>query len=473
MAVRINWGRGRLLKYESIGAFVAKFCALNGVSPVRAATFLRARTGDAWPPTMLAEPELGRLARLLDEPLRVMRTVFATRLSLADSTLFAVEDPKETGRRTLRYCPDCAAAGYHSQVHELRWLRSCPFHGTPIQIWSATKPHGSGIFARYVSDLTSLLRGMAPQWPAAPRPSVAPASPAFRHLLQWRIGVQHIAETLTVKHLWSSDSSAYSARDSIGTGVGRLHALHRVPAKILSCFADFEQDWTMRCTPIAPETAVALRKVLAYTDFDHLLWFYKRNSALSANPPDYLARLQRAQSHLESRHRRDGCAWRWSYDEGWQRCAPGGPHAHGKCPFEIALDELALGWGNVFPALSRQRAHEEWWCYVNAAERFEAQGLVVCADPARLSPFYRAAYTPAARAAADWTGHASLTALLNRVLEEEIDATEQALHRWIDAIAAGNPPTVRLDPPSSVNLLQGKDQVVLMNWSREGGQGGA
>jgi hypothetical protein len=63
-----------------------------------------------------------------------------------------------------------------------------------------------------------------------------------------------------------------------------------------------------------------------------------------------------------------------------------------------------------------------------------------------------------------------LTALLNRVLEEEIDATEQALHRWIDAIPAGNSPTVLLYPPSSVSLLQCKDQVVLMSWSKGAGR---
>lgn len=56
---------------------------------------------------------------------------------------------------------------------------------------------------------------------------------------------------------------------------------------------------------------------------------------------------------------------------------------------------------------------------------------------------------------------------------EEIDATEQALHHWLDAIAAGNLPTVRLDPPTSVSLLQCQEQVVLVCWLRASWQGDA
>lgn len=74
---KINWGRGRLNKHESFVAFAAKFCRLNCLTPKQFREFWKTSINIF--DNDQQEKKICLIARILDEPKSVVRTVFENR----------------------------------------------------------------------------------------------------------------------------------------------------------------------------------------------------------------------------------------------------------------------------------------------------------------------------------------------------------------------------------------------------------
>ena len=155
----LNWWRGNLRPYESGGSFIARFCKLNGISPRACLDFF----GDefkrfAWHGEPLSNDEIQRIALLLDEPLEVLDSVCNPTLSLCDAGVYTVRPPQRIWRWSVFICPHCAEVGFHSYLHELVWLKCCPFHGVPLRQENRLDIRASTKFDTYIASLSSTFR---------------------------------------------------------------------------------------------------------------------------------------------------------------------------------------------------------------------------------------------------------------------------------------------------------------------------
>jgi hypothetical protein len=106
----INWGRGRLRPYESLGSFAAKVCALNKLQPASFRRFISACLGASFPAEAPDRLVTINLAKLLDEPLSVVQTIGLPILraggGLLSDTVGNNDEPN-----IVRACPLCIAEG--------------------------------------------------------------------------------------------------------------------------------------------------------------------------------------------------------------------------------------------------------------------------------------------------------------------------------------------------------------------------
>jgi hypothetical protein len=128
---KINWGRGRLNKHESIFGFAAKFCRLNYLTPKQFRGF--------WKTSLVIfdyeqqEKRISRIARVLDESPSIVKTVFSD--SYLDRTRLSTElKVFRQQQEQISYCPECLSQGYHGNFHVSDWLRKCPIHQIDLAV---------------------------------------------------------------------------------------------------------------------------------------------------------------------------------------------------------------------------------------------------------------------------------------------------------------------------------------------------
>ena len=140
----VNWRIGCLSRYESLSCVGAKFCRVNRVSPNEfrrfVAEFSRESTVqdvDMCSPLDSADYDQRGLSRALGEPLRLIRSMI-WRPWIPPIGYFQPAGAW-TGpliSKTLRFCPQCIAHGYHAIFHQLPWLQACLVHAVPLQVFS-------------------------------------------------------------------------------------------------------------------------------------------------------------------------------------------------------------------------------------------------------------------------------------------------------------------------------------------------
>ncbi|CAG9180167.1 hypothetical protein LMG23992_04156 [Cupriavidus laharis] len=121
---RLTWHRDSVLPYASLSHTLHRACELNGLWPHQLARMAAIRDHDG-----RHRPAYGidraRLAALLGEPSEKFRW---STLDEAPACL----RPALFGAHA-RVCPLCLAAGYHSDLFALRWLKDCPIHAVPLR----------------------------------------------------------------------------------------------------------------------------------------------------------------------------------------------------------------------------------------------------------------------------------------------------------------------------------------------------
>lgn len=125
----VNWWRGNLRHHESYLSFVVRFAHLNGIKVTQAFEFLDALTGRQ---SLSNEADVHRIAERIGEDESTVKTVVTAPIQLTPCPGSTIPQSRIDG--SLRYCEACAAAGYHSYLHEHRWLRCCPLHNSPLKV---------------------------------------------------------------------------------------------------------------------------------------------------------------------------------------------------------------------------------------------------------------------------------------------------------------------------------------------------
>ncbi|CAN7773185.1 hypothetical protein LJR296_007516 [Cupriavidus necator] len=116
------------------------------------------------------------------------------------------------------------------------------------------------------------------------------------------------------------------------------------------------------------------------------------------------------------------------------------------CPYDVALNELQLGWGRSDLALSNRQAEQERQRFCSVSRAMRDLGLI--------------RYTRDA---------ATLTAVLEMALAWEIELTFDALTTWLDDIDRGVDPLEHDDSKSCVRLCETDDGLLLIRWTQAEG----
>lgn len=464
---RVNWGRGRLAPYASQASFAAQFCALNVLQPQVFRKFCSGylkKDVDAWCP--FEDEHLGWLARLLDEPLRTVKTLSASYMQLpAVYGALSSEFLAGTRKQYLSYCPPCLSVGYHAAFHEASWLRLCPIHRLPLELKTF-----NGSYERYVKALMCLQRDACPRWPdmrASEAPLFSGKSKPLKEFLDWLSAVQRKADALRGQIFYSPQASPYLF-SHLTILLGRLEALHPIPQPLVPVFLVAPRHQRQDIESLPNITAALMEQAAKKIQFDMLLYTYVMNAAQLRQQKKFRSDASEAIGALRAKHERCECTWRWDRYTGWFRVRAGQRYSpHALCPYALAIEELAGQWLTFYETGASPRQKRQFrLAYACDLEDLMRVGLAQYIDE------------PAAKRWADggmgWNRLVQLSLggeldeALDIILSKQVKVHRDDLDEWLTLIPSKAHP--RREPePGNVNVFWGENCMWVSSWAREAG----
>lgn len=464
----INWWPGNLRLYESRLSFLARFSALNGVSARRCLEYLNIYPDDDRP---LAEDELRHLASALREGLPSVEDIFSPSVRFVDVGLYG-PPPARRGQYTVRYCEKCAQHGYHSYLHETAWLSRCPFHMCELK--EGWGPKHSGVIAmQRMAALEFLMRKNCAAWPHGPDCSLPDSERGcLASLVEWVKNARRAAEGMSRGEIWRSGEDGFLGHLCLDQAFGQLRTLEPIPTGIEPLFTDPGGRWSVEVQRFPMQARIELERLSScHLSFARIFDFYIRISAPLANPPSFVARLKAFQDLLRSRHRECHCRWELvdgGWESYWVKVHPNEwAHRVFKCPFEVALEELELGWGRFDEILSNRKTEQERLRLFGVSREMHDAGLIHNLADASVSPEGYLYMIQGAWPCCEWNPDSPLVELLDTAATWEIEAAFHALRAWLDAIDEGVEPGERNDPKYTVRLREIDDGLSLLRWVPE------
>ena len=460
----VNWWPGNLRLYESRLSFVARFCTLNGISVRKCASFLSLEPDSATP---LPIDEIRRLTSVLGESAPLVKDVFSPSIWFVDIGRYGPA-PERRERRAIRYCETCAQRGYHTYLHQLGWLSRCPFHLSDLKM-ARTQTHTGSLVSQRVGVLESVMRQYCKIWPYG-------VDVGFTRQQQRRVAslagwvARASATALRTSHgeIWSSGA------DSREQAFDQLRTLEPPPEDIEPLLIEPASRWRLESHAFARQAKVQLDHLrLRQLGFAEVLHFYVRVTAASANPPSFIARLNAIQNGLKTQHHTCCCRWRRA-DAGWlshwnRVRADEGRRWGLTCPYDIALDELRLGWGRSDLSLSNRQAEQERWRFCSVSHEILNAGLIRYSQEARVESRGHLCADQDVWACCEWVRTSPLTELLDFAVSWETELASDALLAWLNNIDRGADPFVRDDPGYGLHLCDTGDGLSLSKWTRTEG----
>lgn len=460
----INWWKGNLRPYESVISFLTRFNELNSTTVNQCEEFFGCQVGYD---RQLTGADIGRIAFLLNEDLSLVQSVFSPSVTLDHCGHYKLPWVRSNSD-SVRYCEECAVAGYHSYLHEVRWLSKCPFHMSDLKTCYSKKNAGS-IAIRRMAALKNLMQLNCNAWPCAAEESFAIHMRGHLHYLDtWTKNASSAALQLSQGQIWRSDGGAFIDETSIKHAMGRLRTLAVMPKAIEPLFNEIGRTWLVEIRRFPLQAKADLASLRPDISFDILFDFYKGMIAYSAIPPPFVAKRQAAQDAIKERHGRCHCKW-GLVQEGWHHCwrrvhPDEWPHWACICPYDVAVNELEFGWGRADVALSTRKAAKERLRLITLSRLMRDAGLIGYTRDASVSPEGYLYMYPQVWPCCEWIHNSPLTDLLNAAAEFEIDSAVSRLNTWLGHIDDGFEPTVRDDPTSCVRLCETEEGLSLIKW---------
>jgi hypothetical protein len=460
---QINWGRGRLMPYESVASVAAKFCKLNGIQPAQFRRFLSTIFVQLdilpWHPSK-AESEA--IANLLDDPISIVHTLDVPLLKHGRSRVFGEFDGRSFHQAQVRACPYCLRQGYHLVFAEVPWMEKCPLHSTPHVLVDTFDKFGGSMFDRYVKKLMVLMKTKLPDWPTVPTCKISQAQPKMRApklrlLTGWLAELEQSIERIERDVVWISHPGDGPTFED-GIGIKRVLSLKdpdvRIRPLIDPCFTvenlqtfsfdrQTSREWADQTATLPP---------------DELIYAYKRTVLPSANNVPFHETLQRCLALIEQFHETCRCSWGWSRYSGWQRVGPGSwPHWGYECPVGIAKAQLIEEWGEFSKVMTKRESMREEAMVTSAVE------LCKMADAVRIDAQLSAPGTrPPIKSRLKWCMSAKVVQVINIILTSEIEGRTAHILEWLNRINAGETPEAQPKPKGDVVLCYRDDCLFML-----------
>lgn len=465
----VNWWPGKLRYYESPLSLAANFCALNCINLKEFQKFFGYTVGHEY---SLTKEDLCRIASLLNEDIDIVESVFHTSVHLGDFDAYHVHGEKLYSDR-VHYCPRCADSGYHSHLHELPWLKRCPFHLRSLELAQYTHVSAS-IASSRVSSTKKLMISRCRTWPRCeeidPFISNARENVYLRLLLVWTRKSSEAAKEFSRGEFWNSDFFHQTGERSYNHLMGRLQKLESMPELIESLFVARGEKCHLETRHFPSSVRDEICRLRPNIPFWMIFAFFKDVAIRSHQPPPYMGKLRAVQDQIRRRHGECCCSWRrekagWGYH--WLKTDPD-RRSNGRllCPYEVALEELELEFGNKYNVLSKRKANDETYRFFQESKVMYDANLIEYTSEANVNADgYLCAY-PQAWTCCEWKKTSPLQDLLNATADFEIDSAQFKINRWLDMIEKNRVhPSTRDEPGKCVRLRETDDGLLLIKWT--------
>lgn len=461
----VNWWRGNLRPHESSLSLIARFANLNGLKIAESeqyfADILRTPHG-------ISVAAINELTNALSEDLTTIQTVIGETLSLGGQHEFSF--PPEKSIDMLRYCEQCASDGYHSYIHEYRWLALCPFHAIPLKTSHVVRGAGS-VQVRRCKTLAKLMQDSCPHWPRSGIKEFVPEEhDGFRWLFEWTQRVTRLATRFAQKIIWSSEALSFYRAEGYGHKLGQLHALEPIPDAHKRLFTELQEGWGAEIAYFPIEAKQELARIQLRVEIFTVFQFYKRIAAYSSQAYEFNQEVDKCRTHFSDHHKECRCEWRRQVDgfnTWWFNVPPDGHRYWVKiCPYEIAVEQLELAVGRRLEVLSRRHREEERTTLLRDSQLFVDLGLVGLTPEAQVSPYGYALSNHGLWPCLEWIGTPWLNIVLDQIAKFEVLATFDYLRNWLDTIDAGEHPSSYADSCPRVRLSETEEGLALVRWRR-------
>ncbi|ABK12329.1 MULTISPECIES: hypothetical protein [Burkholderia] len=461
-----NWWKGCLRPYESKISIFLRFCELNHVNFRKGIDVL------AWRPDRPSESpdeEIERLAATLGEPESTVSTVIRLGLGLNQCGTYGL-DVGDGNEFTIRFCPECAELGYHSVFHEVVWLASCPFHASQLQVVHPPRHYGTILEGR-IAALRNVMRTHCAKWPLVGNgPTDEGLGEVPSRILGWIGDVTEAAAQYSKKDIFIYHTSQIFECAPYAQKLGQLYSIcppaDSVKPYLQSVNVEWESERQVFDDRIKHVVDDKRLNYLFRTMFD----FFVQTGDLVPNPPPFVALYKRLVAPLRERHATCRCRWFGMPIGGdgifWQECDPDATKYHDvRCPYEVALDELDVRWGQWTTVLKGRQAGQELGrliCIVQDLLECDFVRLVKEHDPWAEPNFNRLQDTFAKYA---WNLDDSTLDLLNTATEWQLSMEVEAVTAWLEHIDDSHRPDPWTLPSQCVRIQRDGSNLVLMRWT--------
>lgn len=459
--VRINWGRGRLAAFASQTSFVAQFCALNDLKPKAFKSFFARyfqRGENPW--WSLNNEDVPALARLLDEPSRVVTTLSAKLQLPSCYGTFSTNFDAVRHDQYISYCPSCLSTGYHSAFHEAQWLYLCPIHREPL-----ARRSFFGSYEKYVGAIADLLRDACPTWPATQLKRGLPdrhRRKEIRELLEWLTIVGQRTDAISAQNVELFRQSPYKF-SRLGVLLGRLDALQNIPRSLVEILLVPPCPQTQEVEVLSRDLGALIAETAKTISLGRLLDYYSVTAAAFRLSKKFRSLATSGIERLRQQHQVCHCEWRWSRYSGWSRAEVGEIHnLYYLCPYTYAMETLNSNWLDFFDyGVSTRMQNKMGLAYAWEGAEMVRRGLATYVDsgdsPAAADYGLRGYRLP------ELTVGDDLDQVLDMILCKRVAAQIEYLVAWIASLT---PQTHPVQPawPGGLNLFFDGHSASISSW---------
>ena len=463
----VNWWPGNLRPNESVIGFAVRFCSHNNLNHSQFEQFFGFEIQNL---DSITSNVVQRIAELLNEDLASVQSLFSPSFILGG----LAKNEYFRGERTLvrvRYCAECVKYGYHSFIHEVSWLSKCPFHGNNLE--ESHLGYGRGAKTKILfSELKLIMEARCPSWPLVPKLEISvEGNENFNSLFKWAATAVSTKEQLFKGVKWNFHSDSGYEMPSLEQSIGQLNSLVAIPHKIEHLFTTLGNPWQIELRQFPLEIKNSLKLVTHKYDLNILFDFFKSVGRYSKKNGTYLEKLRIAKDELNQKHTICKCCWGRrdaGYSHHWVYVDPEQwPHWCCKCPYEVAIEELELGWGNEENVLSRRKLEDSRSIFIRLSKDFYDAGFIGYTSQANISNDGQLYLYPQTWPCCEWVDSSKVGELLNTIAEFQIELAYKSLVLWINNIEDGGNPSDRNDPYSCINLTETEEGLYLFKWSRK------
>lgn len=409
------------------------------------------------------DTEIIKLAKLLDEPHDVVKTLNSRLLSKDNGSLVSSISYPNHAFYQIGVCEACLKQGVHLVFAEVPWLNRCPVHRVTYCVQSYHWRPAITRFDNYVDAITGLLRSTNEKWPSPPQLGTDENCGGDEYFnltsfIGWLKQAHSTKKWIERHQIWINGLPAPTTRGEWLT-LPKLLSLCPAPPCVQDVLPDSTDRLCLRVSAYGARVARAWKRLEKRARLDDVIYYYKRVAGLGNAQLLVQKLLQRCLESIQASHTVCKCGWGWSKYLGWQEVDPlGWPHWGYICPYTVAANELISEWGNFPKVLSVQDTKREFITIEKVARN--CSGLAFTSLPTQPD---EGGYTIPSTARL-WFLPRHLEDVLSRVIVTEVHVRIEELRKWLVALEQGTRPHIRSTVSGDVMLLSVNRKMILFSW---------